>query len=198
MKTSETINELASALSAAQAKFPTITKDKTAKVKMRDDKGEYTYKYANLASILEVVNPILHANNLAVAQTTEFEGQFWLRTRLLHSSGQWIESSWPLKTYERPQDAGSALTYARRYSLSALLGIATDEDDDGAAASKKKAKITSEQVTTLVQAAKIAGLEKAAFLDKLEAKFGHRVPGSLSPAEFPQALELFKAPSVAA
>jgi hypothetical protein len=195
VKTSEQINELAGALSKAQAQFPTIAKDKTAKVKMRDDKGEYTYKYANLASILEVVNPILAAHSLSVTQVTEFEGQFWLRTRLMHSSGQWLESSWPLKTYERPQDAGSALTYARRYSLSAVLGIATDEDDDGAAASKRKPKITSEQVTTLVQAAKIAGLEKAAFLDALESRFGHRVPGQLSPAEFPVALELFKKPA---
>jgi len=63
-----------------------------------------------------------------------------LHTRLLHTSGQWIASEHPLPMSGRPQEIGSALTYARRYSLSALIGIAADEDDDANAAEKRAAK----------------------------------------------------------
>jgi hypothetical protein len=129
---SEEIGEIAKALAAAQAKFEAVGKDKTAKI--TGDKA-YSYTYADLASILAAVRKPLSESGLAVVQVITWgEGHSWLVTRLLHSSGQSIESTYPLREYGRPQEMGSALTYARRYSLTALLGIAAEEDDDGQAA----------------------------------------------------------------
>lgn len=194
MITSAECGKVAAALAKCQSEFPTIVKDKTATVEMRAG-GKYTYRYANLASIFEAVLKILAKNELAVIQTTEFEhGQLWLRTRLAHASGEWLEGTWPMKTFERPQDQGSALTYARRYTISALLGIATDEDDDGAAASRKKAVpvITPAQVTALTGAAQVAGLNKDQFLDRLEKGTGTRDPRKLPASDYEKALDLFK------
>jgi len=125
--------QIAKALATAQGKFLPVGKDKTAKIDSA--KGRYSYSYADLASILAAVRPALGENGLAIVQIIAWsEGHSWLVTRLLHSSGQSIESTYPLREYDRPQEMGSALTYARRYSLTALLGIAAEEDDDGAAA----------------------------------------------------------------
>jgi hypothetical protein len=130
---SEETGEIAKALSLAQKKFDAVGKDKTAKIV--GPKGNYSYSYADLASILAAVRPALSENGLAIVQVITWgDGHSWLVTRLLHSSGQSIESTYPLREYDRPQEMGSALTYARRYSLTALLGIAAEEDDDGQAA----------------------------------------------------------------
>lgn len=130
---SEETGEIAKALSLAQKKFDAVGKDKTAKIV--GPKGNYSYSYADLASILAAVRLALSENGLAIVQIITWgEGHSWLVTRLLHSSGQSIESTYPLREYDRPQEMGSALTYARRYSLTALLGIAAEEDDDGQAA----------------------------------------------------------------
>lgn len=129
------IGELAAALAAAQAEFVTVAKDNTAKVETSKGPG-YTYKYADLASCLEAVRGPLSKHGLAVMQTTVPGGQdIMLRTILAHSSGQWIASDFPLIVGEwtKPQAVGSVITYARRYTLCAMLQIATD-DDDGAAA----------------------------------------------------------------
>lgn len=193
MKTSEVIANVTAALALAQAEFPTIHKDKTAQILGRDGKPGYSYRYANLATIFEAVLKILAKNGLAVVQATHFEnGALWLTTRLAHSSGEWIEGVWPLKMYERPQDQGSALTYARRYALSALLGIATDEDDDGAAATKRKTTISPDQVANLVGVAKVAGLTKEQFLDRVEATFGHRNPSKIKVDDYDTALKALK------
>jgi hypothetical protein len=126
------IGELAKALSTAQAKFEAVGKDKTAKI---TGEKAYSYSYADLASVLAAVRKPLSENGLAIVQVITWgDGHSWLVTKLLHSSGQYIESTYPLREYTRPQEMGSALTYARRYSLTALLGIAAEEDDDGASA----------------------------------------------------------------
>jgi hypothetical protein len=137
LRTSETTSEISGALVKAQASFPTIAKDRKADVKTKTGK-DYSYTYADLASTLEGVRKPLADNGLAVIQPTAVRGdQVVLVTRIIHTSGEWIEGTYPLRTYERPQDTGSALTYARRYALTALLGIAT-EDDDGQQAEKAK------------------------------------------------------------
>lgn len=199
MKTSEQINEVSKALAGAQAKFPPIHKDKVATIPGKEGKSGYQYRYANLASIFQAIAAALSAEGLAIVQATHFEnGALWLTTRLVHASGQWIEGVWPLKMYERAQDQGSALTYARRYALSALLGIATDEDDDGSKASKRAPKITAEQASNLVGIAKVAGFGKVEFLDKLEATVGHRIPANILVEQYPKVIEAFKAPVVKA
>lgn len=129
MNTSEQINELVMALIGARAKFGVVRKD--AKGQIGQNRN---YKYADLNSIIDATTDALLTNGLIVSQPIEAETSS-LVTKLMHVSGQWIESRHPLPKYERPQDFGSALTYARRYSLQALLCLSAD-DDDGAAAQK--------------------------------------------------------------
>ena len=97
-------------------------------------------QYADLSSGLNAIRAALSANAIAVVQTTRMEADVLvLFTALTHASGQWIGSQWPVvKLPSPPQVIGSALTYARRYSLFALTGIAGEnDDDDGNAASGK-------------------------------------------------------------
>jgi hypothetical protein len=92
-------------------------------------------KYADLASIRNATIPALSRNGLSLFQMTRLNGEgMSLVTRLAHSSGQWLESTYPLPINDRPHIMGSALTYARRYSWAALVGIAAEEDEDGNAA----------------------------------------------------------------
>lgn len=135
---SDDLNELAGALAKAQAEFSTPKRTKEAMVT-----ATRGYKYADLQDVLNSVREPLAKHGLSVSQMTqEFAGQVELVTLLLHSSGQWLRSVYPVKARaEKPQEFGSAMTYARRYTLSALLGIASEEDDDaqGAQDSQKAA-----------------------------------------------------------
>jgi len=131
MKTSEQISELAAALAAAQGMMENAIMNRV--------NPHFKSKYADLAAIFDAARKPLSANGLAIVQTI---GDGVLHTRLLHTSGQWIASEHPLPMSGRPQEIGSALTYARRYSLSALIGIAADEDDDANAANRSNGKPT--------------------------------------------------------
>ena len=142
MKTSEQISELAAALAAAQGMMENAIMNRV--------NPHFKSKYADLAAIFDAARKPLSANGLAIVQTI---GDGVLHTRLLHTSGQWIASEHPLPMAGRPQEIGSALTYARRYSLSALIGIAADEDDDANAAQKKNGSygelISGQQIVEL-------------------------------------------------
>jgi hypothetical protein len=123
----EIVSKLAYALSQAQAEFLPVLKDKTAKA------GTYSYDYADLADVIEAVKIPLSKNGLAHSARTLFrDGSFLLITELLHVSGESKEAEWPLPV-GKPQDMGSAMTYGRRYTLQAVLGIAAEADDDGQA-----------------------------------------------------------------
>lgn len=132
MRQSEEIDQLSAALVEAQGHFAAV--DKTA------SNTFFQNKYADLPAIVRAVQPILLANGLAVTQWPSFDGEHdLLTTRIIHTSGQWIEDSVRLYLVKLdPQGLGSAITYARRYALSAALGIVTEEDDDGNAASPKR------------------------------------------------------------
>lgn len=133
MNASETLDKLIPALVQAKSKFDPIHKDKHAKI------GTYSYSYADLASVLDAITPALSANGLALVQPLTFDGSVMvLETRLLHTSGQWIGGTYPVPMASKAQELGSAITYGRRYSITALLGIVADDDDDGAAASQDK------------------------------------------------------------
>lgn len=120
---SDEINELVAALAKAAG---TIENAKINKVN-----PHFKSRYADLASCFDAVRKPLGANGLVITQTTEMrDNSFVLVTTLAHASGQWLKSEYPLPTAGRPQELGSALTYARRYSLSAITGIAADEYDD--------------------------------------------------------------------
>lgn len=123
--------KLAEALAKAQAKIRNPSKTSV--------NPHFKSKYTNLATGIDAVRAALSDNGLSVTQTTDFEGELLvLYTRLLHSSGEWIGSRWPVGAFTKmtQQQIGSALTYSRRYSLFSLVGISgDDEDDDGNAAS---------------------------------------------------------------
>lgn len=132
----------------AQAEFPSIHKDKTATIQTKAG-GSFSYSYADLPTILEQVNPILKKHGFAVGQAVVSEnGNVGVETRIYHKSGH-VEVFGPLflPSGDDARSAGSAVTYARRYSLCAALGIATDEDDDGGAASAAASTRDSESLT---------------------------------------------------
>jgi hypothetical protein len=124
---------LAAALAAVQRKLPDVRKAETAHV--RSDKGNYSYRYATLPDITKAVLPLLGENGLAwVTRPTLVDDRFVLVYELLHVSGEKVSGEYPLPTGGSPQALGSAITYARRYCLCAVTGVAADDDDDGAAA----------------------------------------------------------------
>ena len=132
IRSSKKLDEISVALASAQSEFPVLPKTKKVKVQTHDGKS-YSYSYADLAIIIETVLPITSKHGLSIVQMPSIiGGQSTLLTRLLHTSGQWIECELPLKTQrEGAQAYGSALTYMRRYGMSAILCLATDEDEDG-------------------------------------------------------------------
>lgn len=140
---SEQLGELMMALSKAQAKISGAAKDKA--------NPYFKSKYADLSSVWEACRDALSSNELAVVQTTEgSKDELFLITLLGHSSGQWIKSRLPLILSKMdPQTMGSCMTYARRYALSAMVGVCP-EDDDGEAAMKeaRKAPVKVEELPT--------------------------------------------------
>jgi hypothetical protein len=130
---SEQINELAAALAKAQGSMANAVMNRT--------NPHFKSKYADLSSVLDSIRAPLSANGLSVVQTMQ---SGLLRTTLMHSSGQYIATEYPLPATQRPHEMGSALTYARRYSLAALICNSADEDDDGNVA--MTAKPTNENV----------------------------------------------------
>lgn len=140
MQSSASISSLSAALIAAQSEFPAITRDKEVEVKTKNG-ATYKFKYAPLDSIIEKVRPVLSKHKLAFIQSA---GDKNISTRLVHSSGEWLETdAMPvLASSGSAQDYGSGITYARRYQLAALLGIASEDDDDAnrAAGNELKAR----------------------------------------------------------
>ena len=135
MNKSESITELAKALSNFQGKMTAVKKDAINPF--------YKSKYATLDTIWEAIRKPLSENGLSVAQTMNLtpDSKSVLETTLYHTSGEWISGTQlvnPVK--DDPQSLGSAISYARRYSLSAILGIVADEDGDGNVATKSETK----------------------------------------------------------
>lgn len=142
MRTSDSINDLASALAQAQAEMKPASIDAT--------NPHFRSRYATLASVWEAARPVLSKHKLAIVQTLEAGEQLALETRLVHASGQWVASSMPLLIDKQTmQGLGSAVSYARRYSIAALIGIVADEDDDGNEASASAPPVKKETVKKL-------------------------------------------------
>jgi hypothetical protein len=128
------MKNLFKALSQFQEEVPTIKKESSNPF--------FKSKYAGLDTIIPVINPLLKKNGLVVTQyPMSIEGKTYLHTVLAHiESGEQIESKMELLLVKQdPQGQGSAITYARRYSIVAILGLNTEEDDDGNKASGNKA-----------------------------------------------------------
>lgn len=131
MNHSESLKELAAALSKAQGEFEAIPKNRTAEIPAKAG-GKYTYRYADLADLISAVTPALSRNGLSITQSpTLIEGRLTLETTIMHASGEWKSGFYPLQSFERAQEMGSEITYARRYTLAAMLGVHAEEDEDG-------------------------------------------------------------------
>lgn len=132
--------QLAAALIAARAEFGPVVKSKLAKIK--SDKGEFGYKYTNLESVFDAVDEPLSKHGILPIQCTDIDaqGKPILITKLIHApTGECEVSRWPIvPTKADPQGYGSAITYARRYCLLAMLGIAPEDDDGQAACQPQK------------------------------------------------------------
>lgn len=126
---------LATALAAVQAELPRVGKSSTAKIEGKEGRKGYEYSYADLADVSQAILPLLGKHGLSFSSkpTLDEQNRFVLAYTLRHTSGDVDSGAYPLPT-GRPQDVGSAITYARRYCLSAVTGIAPDADDDGASA----------------------------------------------------------------
>jgi hypothetical protein len=136
-RSSESVAALASALAKAQAELVNPEKSLTATIKgARAGEADRTFSYAPLSSGLEIIRKTLSQHQIAAIQTTatdEAARVVWLTTTLAHASGEWIASDWPVCTIAdmaSPKRMGSALTYARRYALFTLVGIAGEDDLD--------------------------------------------------------------------
>ena len=139
METSPTIGKLTEALAKAQASFLAVKR--TTKVDFTTRSGQkIKYSYAPLSDVLDACRKVLSDNGLAIMQPTKIvDGKLIVETLLSHISGEWIKGEILIESQTKdPQSEGSALTYARRYALSAMLGIASEEDDDAGLASDKE------------------------------------------------------------
>jgi len=173
---------LAAALAQLQADLPTIMKGRTAEVKM-DGGGKYTYDYADLAGISSVLLPKLAEVGLSFSAKPTLckDGQFLLVYMLRHVSGQSDGGRYPLPdpAKSKPQVLGSAITYARRYALCSITGVAPESDDDDARAASKTRRAPSSDEANLAQLkgdiwvlAKSRGIDGAGVVSRYEAWSG--------------------------
>src|SRR5712691_2355124 len=136
-RSSESIAALAAALAKAQVELANPEKSLTATIRTdRNGEGTRTFRYAPLSSGLDIVRKSLGKHEIAIFQTTAIDEptrSVSLTTMLTHSSGEWIASEWPVcpvSDTAAPHRMGAALTYARRYALFTLVGIAGEDDLD--------------------------------------------------------------------
>lgn len=130
--------ELFTALAGAQAEFGELKRTATAKIQTKAG-GSYEFSYAPLDELLDAVLPALGKHGLWLGQPVSgVDGGYQLRTIIAHKSGASMTSTMRLPRSEDVKALGSTITYLRRYSLQALLGLAAEEDDDGSAATGDK------------------------------------------------------------
>ena len=199
MNSSTEIKDLAAAMAKFQAELKPAIKGNT--------NPYFKSRYADLQACWDCCREALVKNGLSVVQgSRESNGEVvTVDTRLMHASGQWIESSLTMKPAKAdPQGIGSAVTYARRYSLSAILGIVADEDDDGNAATHNEPKKSLSVAEKAAGAAKVDPLiskDSEAFLkladpslvDRVLTKFGHVSVSDLTEAQAQKGIAWIKA-----
>ena len=135
-RSSESTAAIATALAKAQTELSNPEKAMVGMVYSYRSESPQTFRYASLSSGLDIVRKALGGHQIAIAQTTDIDrasGTVNLTTLLLHTSGEWISSDWPvcqLSETTAPRRMGAALTYARRYALFTMVGIAGEDDLD--------------------------------------------------------------------
>jgi hypothetical protein len=166
MKTSENINEIATALAAAQAEIQNPSKSAETPF--------FKSRYADLAEVLSVVRPAFTKQHLSIVQMpfTSESGQIGVTTMISHASGQWMqgEVALPLQVNKNVnQDAGSAITYLRRYALAAACGVAQEDTDGnlGKDADTNTGEVINLKTITSKQSAVIEALIEETGTDKV-------------------------------
>ena len=164
MNRSETITEIAKALAKFQSEVSDPNKTK--------ENAFLKSKYVTLDSLLQAVRPVLANNGLSFLQVP-FTGTdvVSVTTMLLHESGEWLESdpfTLPLMKKD-PQGVGSVVTYARRYSLSSILGVAWDEDDD--AQSNNETELTKQILHELTELVEVKGVPNETVASYIKTTF---------------------------
>jgi hypothetical protein len=136
-RSSETIGAIAATLAKAQAELTNPEKSLVATIRASSPREtDQTFRYAALSSGLDIVRKALGGHEIATVQTTAIDkeaGLIRLTTTLAHASGEWLSSEWPVCAIAEtaaPRRMGAALTYARRYALFTLVGIAGEDDLD--------------------------------------------------------------------
>lgn len=127
----DTTPALNAALSKVQAELPKVERDRTVEVQQKNG-GTYSYSYVTLANLSDAILPLLAKHGLAFAAMpgAGSDGKMALRYHLLHESGEALSGEFPMSGEGGIQMIGGRITYARRYCLAALVGIAADEDDE--------------------------------------------------------------------
>src|ERR1700686_2424023 len=145
-RSSESVAAIATALAKAQTELSNPEKAMVGTVYNSRSDTSQSFRYASLASGLDIVRKALGGHQIAIAQTTDIDranGTVNLTTLLLHTSGEWISSDWPvcqLSETTAPRRMGAALTYARRYALFTMVGIAGEDDLDAPDIANDEAK----------------------------------------------------------
>src|SRR4051812_30104537 len=135
-RSSENIAAIATALAKAQTELSNPEKAMLGTVYNTQTACQQSFRYASLASGLDIIRKALGSHQIAITQTTDIDkagGTVNLTTTLLHTSGEWISSDWPvcrLSETSAPRRMGAALTYAQRYALFTMVGIAGEDDLD--------------------------------------------------------------------
>src|SRR5450631_3849407 len=135
-RSSESVAAIATALAKAQTELSNPEKAMVGTVYNNRSDSPQTFRYASLSSGLDVIRKTLGGAQIAITQTTGIDrvsGMVNLNTVLLHTSGEWISSDWPvcqISETPAPRRMGAALTYARRYALFTMVGIAGEDDLD--------------------------------------------------------------------
>jgi len=159
MKSSESINELATALCKAQGEMGGAVKDSANPF--------FKSSYADLTSVIKAIKQPFADNGLSYTQfPVSSENGVGVSTRLMHISGQWLEMDYTLPTVKKdPQAAGSAITYARRYALQSIAGIPTADDDAESAMLRgdNKKPLTDDQSAHIKQLLEETGTDVAKF-----------------------------------
>ncbi len=134
VRQSQGISKLIGALAKARSKMPTPQKTKTVDFNDKNGRKVY-YKYADIADVLDAIVPHLSENQIVLTHLCGFSprGAYGMTTYLIHEAGEYLSTWYPLPTPDKvdPKDFASLLTYARRYTASAITGVAAEEDEDG-------------------------------------------------------------------
>lgn len=143
LRTSTLTDKFDVALAKAQVELENPAKTKTAKVKGVSKKTgkdfEMSYTYADIGDVLASARPILAKHGISITQVPMPRGNMMMLVTRLSHAGQWIEGDYPVcQIASDHQQMGSALTYSRRYALTAMIGVAAEDDDDGANAASPR------------------------------------------------------------